>query len=92
MATLTQGKKAPINDQDGNQLTTANSTVYSDSPSVTIDYSESVQFAVGAVVGTATLTATRLSDSVTATLSVEVVASGDGPAPFSISLGAEVDI
>ena len=89
MATLTQGKKATVLDQDGNQLTTANSTVFSsDDTKVGIDFGSGSVFAVGAGVGTSTLTATRLSDSATATLEVEVVAA----APFSISLGAEVDI
>lgn len=85
MTTLTTIQKAPILDQDGNQLTTVTSTVFSsDNNIVGIDYASGPVFAVGTGSGTATLTAHRLIDGTSATLEVTVT----NGAPFSITLGA----
>jgi hypothetical protein len=86
MATLTSTRKAPILDQDGNQLSTMTCNVASSNGSVVgIEWGTGLVFAVGNAAGDATLTATRLADQSVAILEVTVVA-----APFAISLGAEV--
>jgi len=86
MATLTSTRKAPILDENGVQLTTDVANVSSSSVGVVaIQWAGGPVFAVGGNVGEATLTATRIGSGVTATLVVQVT-----PAPFAISLGAEV--
>ena len=86
MAIISTTQKAPVLDQDGVQLTSAEASVFSSDPAVaSIDWAAGI-YVVGQTVGTVTLTATRLSDGSTAELDVEVVAD----APFSISLGTPV--
>lgn len=87
MAQITTLEKAPVLDQDGNQLTTANSSVFSSDDAVaSIEWAAGPVFVVGETVGTVTLTATRLADGAVSTLEVNVVAA----APFAITLGAAV--
>lgn len=86
MATLNVHMKAPIIDQDGVQVTRAD-TVTSSNPAVcaiAVGDSDGL-FAVGNLSGTSVISAYRVADGSLATLDVEVVGL-----PFAISLGAEV--
>ena len=84
-ATINVHKKAPILDQDGVQMTSADA-VTSSNPTVCSIANDAGLFAVGNLPGTATISAIRIADGSTASLDVEVVGL-----PFAISLGPEVD-
>ena len=87
MAILNALKKAPILDQDGAIITAPAYSVTTSDPLVApVSYPGYQWHVSGLAAGLATITATRTLDGAVAVLEVEVVA----PAPFAISLGAEV--
>lgn len=90
MATLAPHTKAPILDQDGVQVGTVNlnthTVVSSDNAVADVQWLDWRAWVFARTIGTATLTATRLSDGAVAELDIEVVAPT--LPPFSISLGA----
>lgn len=90
MATLAPREKAPILDQDGNQIGTVNlnthTVVSSDNAIADVQWLDWRAWVFARTVGEVTLTATRLSDGAVAELALEVVAPT--LPPFSISLGA----
>jgi hypothetical protein len=90
MATLNALKKAIVNGPDGaSLLNTHANVVSSDANIVAVQLTGNGEFfAAWAAPGTATLTATRLADGVTATLDVTALPAS----PFSISLGDEVPL
>lgn len=86
MATLNALNKAPILNQSDEPLGVGSFSVTSSDAMVAQAFIADGQWlAKGISAGTATLTATRLVDSATATLAVEVIAAS----PFTIHLGAE---
>ena len=86
MATLNATKKAPILDQNGDQLGYGYAVTSSDPAIAQVVTAFDRYYLAGISAGSATVTATRSIDNAVATLDVEVVAA----VPFTISLGAEV--
>lgn len=88
MASITTLEKAPVLDQDGASLVSGTHTVISSDPAVAkLEFGTSYSWwVIGQIIGTATVTATRLADGATADLEVEVVAG----TPFAITLGPAV--
>lgn len=89
MATLDITEKAPVLDQDGNQLNTTEHQLYSSDAGVCgVEFGTGLVFAVAGHTGDATLSAVRLADGATASLGVTVTANALGG--FSISLGTAI--